>query len=266
MDALTVPPTIPHGRWVGPPAALRREPDLRSIETPSPGAAARLLDGWGFLVNADLPEGPAPGLLLVGLRSSPELRHYDPEQVEFWVADDGCGRRLRLSAQSAVPEACEFAWGRIRIFDRLGATNEWLTFGGTMTADRVGATTVVVFASPAPLLRRGGHSQGWDPGADTAAAFFGRLMVAVDYVSGFEGRLAAATPLERYAAFVEDLSERFRSSAVLRDADPTLARLIRAEARRLAEREAAAWAAGSLLGDAARVSPSPWRNASTGPR
>jgi hypothetical protein len=234
-----------------PIAALRLEPDLRSIETPTPAAAARLLHGWGFLANADLPDGPAPGLLLVALRPIPGLRHYDPECVEFWVTDHHRGRRARLTAGSAVPRAGDFAWGRIRVVDRLGVKNEWLTFGGRMTADRIDDATIAVFASPAPLLRRGGHSQGWDPGAETIGAFFGRLMVAVDFDPGFEAELSAATPLARYAAFVADLSTRFRGSSAVRDSDTTLARLMATERRRLAEREPARWAEGRALAERA---------------
>ena len=37
------------------------------------------------------------------------------------------------------------------------------------------------FTSPAPLLRRGGHSQAWDPPAEWLGGFFGRLLLAVDY-------------------------------------------------------------------------------------
>ena len=54
----------------------------------------------------------------------------------------------------------------------------------------------------APIFRRGGHSQGWDDGADAVGAFFGRLLVTVDYIPDFERRLAAAPPLARYAAFI----------------------------------------------------------------
>ena len=55
---------------------------------------------------------------------------------------------------------------------------------------------VVAFTSPAPLLRRGGHSQGWDAGADLVGAFFARLMVAVDYRPGFEAAIADASPTD----------------------------------------------------------------------
>jgi hypothetical protein len=232
-------------------AALRREPDLRSADPPDPEEAARLLEGWGFLANADLPDGPGPGLLLVALRAAPALDHYDPERIEYWVSTGGRGSRASLTSRTATPRDADFSWGRIRIVDRLGVANEWLTFGGRLTAQAVGDATIAVFASPVPLLRRGGHSQGWDPGAEAIGAFFGRLMVAVDFAQGFEEQLAEAAPIERYAAFVHDLSARFRRAVDLREADGTLGSLMRLEAKRLAECEPTAWAAGRRLADAA---------------
>ncbi len=239
-------------------ASLRREPDLRSIDTPSPAVAADLLGDWGFLANADLPDGPAAGLLLVALRPAPTLQHYDPERVDYWVSSGGRGWRASLTARTTMPQSADFSWGRIRVVDRLGVVNEWLTFGGRLTATNVGDDTIAVFASPAPLLRRGGHSQGWDAGAETIGAFFGRLMIAVDFVLGFEAQFAAATPIERYAAFVVDLSTRFRRTAELRESDGPLSSLMRFEATRLAEREPAAWAAGRRLATLAGLeSPGP---------
>ena len=91
-------------------------------------------------------------------------------------------------------------------------SNEYLTFGGNLVADAVDDAVVAVFTSPAPLLRRGGHSQAWDPPAEWLGAFFGRLLVAVDYEPGFEALVAAAEPLARYAAFVADCTARYRAS------------------------------------------------------
>ena len=92
-------------------------------------------------------------------------------------------------------------------------------------ASRRGAVDDVVvaaFASPAPLLRRGGHSQGWDAGADAIGAFFARLMVAVDFKPGFEPASATADPLTRYAAFVRDAAGREPTSSEVRTGDDLL--------------------------------------------
>ena len=103
-----------------------------------------------------------------------------------------------------------------------------------------------------PLLRRGGHSQPWDAGADSVAAFFARLLLAVDVGAGFEARLADADPPTRYAACIDDLVGRYRASAALRDRDPAWWALLRREAERLARDVPVAWAAGVELGDGIR--------------
>ena len=85
-----------------------------------------------------------------------------------------------------MPQSEDYSWGLIRLVDRLGVSNEYLTFGGHLDAALIDDVVVAAFASQAPLLRRGGHSQGWDAGADAIGAFFARLMVAVDFKPGFE--------------------------------------------------------------------------------
>jgi hypothetical protein len=209
-------------------------------------AAARLAD-LGFLASPDLPDRPGPAFLLVALRDRPTLRHYDPEVVEYWVTRDGRGARQALTRKTRVPVNLDFSWGMIRLVDRLRVTNEYLTFGGSLSAAAVDDATIAVFRSPAPLLRRGGHSQSWDEGADSLGAFFGRLLVAVDYTPGFEGRLARAAPVERYAAFVRDELGRYRQSAALRIERPHMSALLQAESRRLSADEPSAWSAGEAL-------------------
>lgn len=206
-----------------------------------PVTASRRLTDWGFLASPDLPDRPGPAYLLVALRDTPTLRHYDPELVEYWATAGGRGVRRSLSRETAMPLAVDFSWGLIRIVDRLGVSNEYVTFGGKLSADEVDGATYAVFASDAPLLRRGGHSQPWDEGADSLAAFFGRFLLAVDIEPGFEGRAAAAAPLTRYAAFIDDVAGRYRRSLAMRDRDPRFWALVRAEVARLERDHEAAW-------------------------
>ena len=225
---------------------------------PDPATAGRLLAEWGFLANPDLPDQPGPGYLLVALRATPTLRHYDPEIVEYWASRGGRGVRTTLTRTVPMPLGATFSWGQIRVVDRLGVSNEWLTFGGELAAAAVDETMVAAaFVSPAPMLRRGGHSQGWDRGADNLGAFFGRLMVAVDYAPGFEALAAAASPLARYAAFVADLEARFVASPGLRTTEADLWHLIDHEAARLRRDHATDLAAGQALLDASGLTGSP---------
>jgi hypothetical protein len=212
-----------------------------------PAHAAVLLTDLGFLASSDLPDRPGPAYLLVAMRPRPTLRHYDPESIHYWTTVGGRGCRRVLTREAMGPADTEFSWGLIRIVDRLKVSNEYLTFGGHLTVGPVGDATVAVFASPAPLLRRGGHSQGWDHGAPSVGAFFGRLLVAVDFVPGFETRLAQASAVARFAAFVANLLGRYRASPDLRAGHPELAALIEAEERTLHRDHAGAWSEGLAL-------------------
>ena len=214
---------------------------------------AERIGRWGFLAHPDLPDGPGPASLLVALRAAPTMQHYDPEAIDYWVSEDGRGERRTITHASAMPRSEEYSWGLIRLVDRLGVSNEYLTFGGHLDAALIDGVVVAAFTSPAPLLRRGGHSQSWDPGADAIGGFFARMMVAVDYKPGFEAALAETDPLTRYAAFIRDTDLRRRSTCEPALADDDLARIARREATRLRVSAPAAWAAADALLQAATV-------------
>ncbi len=212
-----------------------------------PPAAAHLLADWGFLAHADMPDEPGDAHLLVALRPAPTDRHYDPERIAYWVTEHGRGVHAEIDVTTPMPVRGPFSWGTIRVEDRFRITNEWVSCGGDLQADRVNGTVVCVFRSDAPILRSGGHSQGWDHGAANLAAFFGRIKIAVDYLPGFEGRVAAASPRVRFAAFIADLAARYRAAPLLPQVHPDLWRLVRAEEARLRADEPHAWEAGLEL-------------------
>ncbi len=230
--------------WPPVPAMNTSQPPPANLD---PAHAAVLLTNLGFLAISDLPDRPGPAFLLVAMRPQPTLRHYDPERIEYWTAVGGLGCRRVVTREAIGPTETGFSWGLIRIVDRLKVSNEYLTFGGHPTVGPVGDATIAVFASPAPLLRRGGHSQGWDHGAEAVGAFFGRLLVAVDYVPGFESRVALASPVACFVAFVADLLRRYRASPDLRAGHPELAALIEAEERGLRRDHPGAWLEGLEL-------------------
>jgi len=149
----------------------------------------------------------------------------------------------------------EFTWGTISIVDRLGVANDYLTFGGHLAADLVDDDLVAVFTSPAPLLKGGGHSQEWDPSATSVGAFFGRLLLAVDIRPGFESRLAQATPIARYSAFIAGERIRYLSSPGLRDGEPGMSMILEREQRWLRTTAPDDCVAGERL----------WRECSTDP-
>lgn len=232
-----------------PPADISPYEDAADL-----AVAARRLAPWGFLADPDLPDRPGPASLIVALRDRPTLRHYDPEVIEFWATHEGRGAHQAVTRQTKVPLSTGVSWGEIRILDRLGESNGYFCFGGRCDADMLDDALIVAFTSSAPILRRGGHSQGWDDGADAVGAFFGRLLVTVDYVPGFEDRLAHATPLARYAAFVRDEHVHERGLPVdVRELRP-FADTVRCEAARLEREHPDEWAAGvDLLDDVGRT-------------
>jgi len=224
-------------------------PDVE-VSVRAADVAARVGD-WGFLAHPDLPDGPGPAFLLVALRPAPTLQHFDPEAVDYWMTERGRGERRTLTYASPMPRTEDFAWGLIRLIDRLGISNEYLTFGGHLDAAAVDHVVVAAFSSPAPLLRRGGHSQALDPGSDAVGAFFARLMVGVDFKPGFEAAIAEADPMVRYAAFIRDGLDRRRRRGAAASEDDDLDHLFRGEGARLQTTEAGRWeAAGVMLATA----------------
>jgi hypothetical protein len=212
-----------------------------------PASAAALMTNLGFSASSDLPDRPGPARLLVAMREVPTLHHYDPEVVQYWVNQSGRGLPRTLTRETHLPVETEFSWGLIRIVDRLDVTNEYLTFGGHLSAALVDGVVVAVFSSAAPLLRRGGHSQTWDAGAESVGAFFSRFLLAVDYGPGFEDLAGRASPVSRYAAFLIDAMARYRASPRLRGEQPELWTLLRSEERRLMAKNPTEWAAGEAL-------------------
>jgi hypothetical protein len=210
-------------------------------------AAAHRLEHWGFLADPDLPDRPGPASLIVGLRERPTLRHYDPEVVEFWSSESGRGTHRTITRQTHMPLSMGVSWGEIRILDRLGESNGYFSFGGRVQGQFIGDVLIVAFTSSAPILRRGGHSQGWDEGADSVGAFFGRLLLTVDYLPGFEERLAATTPVARYAAFIQDAETQGRAMRRRSIDERPFAATIRCEAARLRREEPEAWRVGTTL-------------------
>jgi len=217
------------------------------IEPLDPAAAAGLVRNWGFVSHTDLPDRAGHAWLTIAIRPQPTLEHFDPERVEYWATSAGRGVARTIDHATQLPLDTEFSWGRVQVADRLNVVNEWVSFGGHLMAAEVDGAIICVFQSEAPILRRGGHSQGWDHGAANLAAFFGRIKVAVDYLPGFEGRVATAAPRVRFGAFIADLVTRYRAAPALVDMHPDLWQLIRGAESELRTSEPHVWEEGLAL-------------------
>jgi hypothetical protein len=211
--------------------------------------AARHVENLGFLdVNGTAPQAPGGSNLVVALRERPTLVHFDPERVEHWVAVAGRGKPAEITRNSPLPLQRPFAWGTIRVVDRLDVFNSFLTFGGVVRAvERDASTTLVVFSSDAPILRSTGHSQGVDLSTGEVGAFFARMMIPIDFTPGVEARIAAAPPMTVYAAFHATVEARFDASDELRASHPAFVAWCGRERHRLADAFGPDWAAGRAL-------------------
>ena len=134
--------------------------------------AARRLADLGFLdVHGDTPDAPGGPRLLVALRATPTLVHFDPEAIGYWSFTSGRGQPAWFSREDPRPADIPVSWGRLKIVDRIPVENVFITFGGRLRARDVDPdTTIVEFSSPAPILRWSGHSQGTDPLTDDGSA------------------------------------------------------------------------------------------------
>jgi hypothetical protein len=210
MAVMTSAETL--GRVAGPPrTAAERDVLLAKLDATDrwPHAAAALLADLGFRLVP--PDAPARERwhLLVALRAEPSLRHFDPELIGYYApSSDGAAFATldRAAARSGRPDpGRQVLWGHVHVIDRVPVENRFLTFGGLMrVAELTPELTVVDLVSPGPIVRWGGHSQGTDDLSEAIGAFFGRLIVPVDFVEGAAARIDAVPAGVLYRAFLAD--------------------------------------------------------------
>ncbi len=219
---------------------------------------AALVTDLGFLVRRDIPTAGHDALLVVALRAAPTERHFDPELILYWrTGAKARGGRAELTHASTMPRLTDYSWGPIEIIDRFGISNTFVSFGGSLTAEGDAAGTVIAaFRSRGPILRRGGHSQRYDSIAAALGGFFGRLLVPIDFQPGAERLISEATPVTRYAAFLQHEVPRLKIQLV-REAYGADARLLQVEAERLRLRDPQAWEDGAALLARLGLSPTP---------
>ncbi len=230
---MTTPDVLGHGGTVGLTIA---------------DSAARV-DRLGFVVvNGATPGRPGGANLIVALRATPSLAHFDPELIQFWETTAGRGRQVELTRRAQPPPKGPYAWGTIRVVDRLNVFNSFLSFGGVLRAEAISLTeTLAVFGSPAPIVRWTGHSQEVDPLAGAVGELFARIRVPIDFEPGAEGRIALASPVALYSILLDRLERRYAASESLRAAHRAWAAEVDREARRVRETDPAEWEAGLAL-------------------
>jgi len=198
-------------RSLGPPESVE-DPAITLDE------ASALISELGFIVFRTPPDTPTPdACLMVMIHDSPTTRHFDPEVASFWVTGEGRGR-IREVDHTTRPFETPFSWGRIRLVDRVGARNSFVSFGGTVSGERVGRALLLIFRTPAVIFRLQGHSQREDRLAEEVMSFFGRLVPILWRSPETEAAVAATAPLVLYGAFLLHTMHRIGHSAMLREA------------------------------------------------
>lgn len=177
-------------------------------------AAASLVANLGFLLIGDGSGGPGPGHLIVGLRAGPTLRHFDPESISYYAPVADGARMAQVTRHTpGITTDLPALWGHVHVVDRVPVANRFLTFGGRLRLAGIDdGLTIAYLRSPVPIVRWGGHSQGTDSLAGAIGAFFGRLMVPVDFTAGAAARLDALPPEVLFAAFLRDAGGRIRAA------------------------------------------------------
>ena len=209
----------------------------------TPTAAAELLSELGFLHVAGPPYVVASAYLMVALRMAPTLDHFDPERVDYWFTTDGRNTLVSLD-HSSRPATSAYAWGELRVVDRLGKSNNFLSFGGKLALDRFDKLRVAVFSSPAPIIVRGGHSQETEGGAPLIEAFFARIRAFAGESRAVEAEISALSPEARYAWFLAETLTTYEQSGALPTLGQDSLNIFRRERNRLELQRPAEWAAG----------------------
>lgn len=208
-----------------------------------------LLAQLGFLHVPGRPLANGSAYLFVALRSEPTLRHFDPERVDYWQSVERVGTRAVIERSTSMPGESEYAWGVISVVDRKSVANEFVSFGGQLKVRRIGDVLVTVFSSSGPIAARGGHSQGWDFGAEEMAAFIGRLRAAAGASRSLEFELAELSPLAIYSAFMVDSLSRHRDRHGLAVGDERIMAMLYDEQHWLKAHVPADWASGAGIAE-----------------
>lgn len=226
------------------------DPGIGTLEPWAAEAATRLTDLGFLLLDGDYAGAVGRPRLLVALRDQPTLRHFDPEAVSYWWFNRDHGKLNWLDRTRRMPIERPISWGRVQVVDRIPVSNQFLTFGGTLRARVVDASTIVCsISSPAPILRWSGHSQGIDLLTDEVGAFLARLRIPIDYTEGAEMRVGQVSPLALYAAMLAESLPRLRRSDSLRRVQHGYARFAESEEKRLRRDAPDDWREGVALLD-----------------
>ena len=223
-----------------------------SIRPIDPKLASELLADWGFLADPDLPDRPGPAFLLVAIRAKPTRQ---ATMTLSWSSTGSpaparirCATR-RMTFASRLPRETDLLLGshhRLRPQGR--GQSIPLVRRHACARARIDGEVISVFESPAPAAaaRRTLAGLGHREPTAWAASSVDSARRPATSTSSRSWR-QRPTPSARYAAFVNELVARYRSSEYLRDHYPKLWTVMVGEEKRLIRDHAQAWSDGAEL-------------------
>ena len=225
------------------------KPAARSgVSTIDTKSAHVLLANLGFLLVPGPPLDHGAAYLLVALRPKPTLIHFDPERIEYWGFERG--HAVQTEIVWPLPRVdSAYSWGVITVADRIGAVNQFVSFGGSLAVSRDHDVHAALFRSEAPILALAGRSGPADPLANQVRAFMARLRGASGYDSPVRQLAESVSPVALYAAFVSRAADTYRTPDAADSVSPHVVALLRAERRRLESEHLPDAEAGRRLAD-----------------
>lgn len=193
------------------------------------------MQNWGFAVLHPVHRrSPGFRILAVAMRAVPTQAHFDPEALLLPVFGEGQLERATVwRRESALFQPIQVHPGPIGVVDRLNKQLNFFSYGGVLQVvhDSPGCT-IYILASNAPILSLGARLtlELEDQLAAESEALLARLRAAA-HCQGTElaPRLAALTPLARYAGCIKSMQENYRRWPLLANAFPSFYRLVREE-------------------------------------
>ncbi|MCG3208174.1 MAG: hypothetical protein FOGNACKC_01776 [Anaerolineae bacterium] len=166
------------------------------------------------------PHSPGHTGLLVAIRETPTEQHFDPESIELSLNDStqtaGPTRLTLESSNSGVYHVCP---GKVILRDRMDKRVYFFAYGGSLETSFLPGTAMYCLQSPAPILLM---AEGLETVPELLAAetemYLARLHArwgADD--EGFRQRLAAADPMQLYAATVQSMLTSYKRSSAWKE-------------------------------------------------
>ncbi len=204
------------------------------MEEPTIAAWLKHMEHLGYDLLPQLhPRCPGHQGLLVAIRRTPTLAHFDPEALRLPVVDtQGLVTVTTFHLEPTLRLPISVAVGRILVSDRVNKRLGFFSFGGTLEGVAVPHMTLYVVRSPAPLLAL---SPGFRPTVADQLAAEAEALIARNRVRWgvndmlFRQRLAQTAPMELYVGVIHSLLTQYARTPALRHSFPALYATLQAE-------------------------------------